>query len=228
MSVGDVFVLDEKQGKTVNRIDTTANWELANPVLALGEFGLEKLSGNFAGKCNLKVGDGVTAWNNLGYLIQVNAVTVCPYDVGDILITMNATNPEQRWPGTKWEVFAPGRVLIGAGTGKDTRGESITFKAGDTGGEYKHQLTTGELPYVDGSFPCNVVGWHAWFTKGYAYGCSFTGMTAIINGAERTISVDNGTNNSSDVYGYGFKFGNNETHNIIQPFQSVFTYKRIS
>ena len=67
MAVGDVFVLDEKQGKTYNRIDTTANWQSVNPVLGDGEFGIEKLSG---GKSNLKVGDGVTAWNNLQYVVQ--------------------------------------------------------------------------------------------------------------------------------------------------------------
>lgn len=67
MAVGDVFVLDEKQGKTYNRIDTTTSWQSVNPVLDAGEFGVEKLNG---GKCNLKVGDGVTAWNNLQYLVK--------------------------------------------------------------------------------------------------------------------------------------------------------------
>lgn len=219
MSVGDVFVLDEKQGKTVNRIDTTANWELANPVLALGEFGLEKLSGNFAGKCNLKVGDGVTAWNNLGYLIQVNAVTVCPYDVGDILITMNATNPEQRWPGTKWEVFAPGRVLIGAGTGKDTRGESITFKAGDTGGEYKHQLTTGEMP----SHKHELAG-------------EKTSVTTNPNDGRMAfkhpmgVSTQICSNTDHNTY-YAWwsdtaRSGNNESHNLLTPYYVVMAFKR--
>lgn len=67
MAVGDVFTLDEKQGKTYNRIDTTASWQSVNPVLGAGEFGIEKLSG---GQYNLKVGDGVTAWNNLQYLVK--------------------------------------------------------------------------------------------------------------------------------------------------------------
>ena len=26
----------------------------------------------------------------------------CPYDVGDILTTMNTTAPSERWPGTRW------------------------------------------------------------------------------------------------------------------------------
>lgn len=67
MAVDGVFVIDEKQGKSYNRIDTAASWQSVNPVLGAGEFGVEKLSG---GKCNLKVGDGVTAWNNLPYLVK--------------------------------------------------------------------------------------------------------------------------------------------------------------
>ena len=67
MAVDGVFVLDEKQGKTYNRIDTAAHWQSVNPVLGAGEFGIEKLSN---GRCNLKVGDGATAWNSLPYLVQ--------------------------------------------------------------------------------------------------------------------------------------------------------------
>lgn len=67
MAVDGVFVIDEKQGKSYNRIDSAARWQSVNPVLGAGEFGIEKLS---SGKCNLKVGDGVTAWNNLQYLVK--------------------------------------------------------------------------------------------------------------------------------------------------------------
>lgn len=67
MAVDGVFALGEKQGKSYNRIDTAASWQSVNPVLGAGEFGVEKLSG---GKCNLKVGDGVTTWNSLPYLVK--------------------------------------------------------------------------------------------------------------------------------------------------------------
>ena len=67
MAVGDTFVIDKKQGKSYNRIDTAARWQAVNHVLGAGEFGVEKLTG---GKCNLKVGDGSTAWNNLQYLVK--------------------------------------------------------------------------------------------------------------------------------------------------------------
>lgn len=41
------------------RRDTAANWQSANPVLADGEVGLE------TDTRNMKVGNGITAWNSL-------------------------------------------------------------------------------------------------------------------------------------------------------------------
>ncbi|WP_297095618.1 hypothetical protein [uncultured Draconibacterium sp.] len=46
------------------RVDTTANWTSVNPTLAQAEKGIEILSG---GGYKEKIGDGVTAWNDLGY-----------------------------------------------------------------------------------------------------------------------------------------------------------------
>ena len=66
------------------------------------------------------------------------------YPVGSIYITMNSTNPSTLFGGT-WEAFGQGRVLIGAGTGNDGS-TSLSFTAGGTGGEYKHALTTSEIP----------------------------------------------------------------------------------
>ena len=67
------------------------------------------------------------------------------YPVGSIYMSTASTNPGTLFPGTTWEAYAQGRVLIGAGTGTDSRSERKTFAAGSTGGEYNHQLTVGEL-----------------------------------------------------------------------------------
>lgn len=45
--------------RIIHRTDTIANWELHNPVLAEGEFGIEKETRQF------KLGDGVTPWLTL-------------------------------------------------------------------------------------------------------------------------------------------------------------------
>lgn len=49
------------------RHDIASNWTIRNPVLALGEYGLE--SDTFL----IKVGDGVTNWHELPYLNKLNA-----------------------------------------------------------------------------------------------------------------------------------------------------------
>ena len=45
------------------RRDTSANWQSTNPILAEGEIGYELDTGR------LKIGDGVTDWNNLPYVV---------------------------------------------------------------------------------------------------------------------------------------------------------------
>jgi hypothetical protein len=49
------------------RRDTAANWELNNPVLAVGELGLDLTNKN------IKIGDGTTAWNTLVYIREPTA-----------------------------------------------------------------------------------------------------------------------------------------------------------
>lgn len=45
------------------RNDTTTNWEAQNPVLAIGEVGVDVTKHNF------KIGDGNTDWNHIKYSI---------------------------------------------------------------------------------------------------------------------------------------------------------------
>lgn len=49
------------------RRGNTSEWETANPVLFYGEYGLET---RISGKVALKIGDGVTNWSILSYLIN--------------------------------------------------------------------------------------------------------------------------------------------------------------
>jgi len=47
--------------KIKNRTDISSNWTTANPILALGEIGFESNTNE------MKIGNGVTAWNSLAY-----------------------------------------------------------------------------------------------------------------------------------------------------------------
>jgi len=51
------------------RRDTAANWQANNPILAEGELGIE------LDTTLMKVGDGVTAWNDLGYINEGDMFT---------------------------------------------------------------------------------------------------------------------------------------------------------
>ena len=106
------------------RRGTTSEWAAASPViLAAGEPGYDSTIKS------MKIGDGVTEWASLPFSVA------CPYDVGDVLQTMNATSPATRWAGTSWAAIGAGTFLAAAGT---------DYAAGSTGGEAKHALTAGE------------------------------------------------------------------------------------
>lgn len=63
--------------------------------------------------------------------------SACPYDVGDILQTLNATPPAERWPGTEWVKYE-GCFLMG---------EDKTYHpAGQRGGSATVTLTVEQMP----------------------------------------------------------------------------------
>ena len=129
------------------------------------------------------------------------------YPVGRIITTTVATNPGTLYGGT-WEQFAPGRVLVGAGTGNDGS-TSMTFTALGTGGEYRHLLSISELAshahtnfFVNGT----TVGWT---DKVFQQG--------TLGGVR--------PNRTSDITtGYS---GGNAKHNNVQPYIGVFYWRRV-
>lgn len=58
------------------RRGTASQWTSFNPILAAGEIGTELDTGKF------KVGDGVTAWNSLGYAISPTAYNLVNTQAG--------------------------------------------------------------------------------------------------------------------------------------------------
>ena len=116
------------------RRDTSTNWTSANPVLALGELGLETDGYKY------KIGDGATAWNSLGYaqlagtdVFTINEVTTATYtltagDAGKLIKMTNGTANTLTVPpsssvnfdiGTTINVvqYSTGQVTLTAGAG---------------------------------------------------------------------------------------------------------------
>ena len=61
--------MDILNTKIVSRNDISSNWTRANPILLLGEIGVETDTNK------LKVGNGVNNWNDLPYMMGDNKLT---------------------------------------------------------------------------------------------------------------------------------------------------------
>lgn len=135
------------------------------------------------------------------------------YPVGTVYATTESVKPEFMNYGT-WEQVAQGRTLIGAGTGTDNNNLSMTFKAGDSGGEYNHRLSTDEIPMM------------------YIQSDGFGGLFGqSINGGA---SIRNEGFAPSNGMSYGDRAntlhvgGNDTPHNNIQPYLVVYIFKRVA
>lgn len=64
-----------------------------------------------------------------------NPLNVCPYWVGDILVTMSEIQPAQRWPGTSWEQITDCML----------RAADSTHPAGSTGGAWEVTQTVEQV-----------------------------------------------------------------------------------
>ena len=147
------------------------------------------------------------------------------YPVGSIYMSTASTNPGTLFPGTTWEAYAQGRVLIGAGTGTDSRSEKKTFAAGDTGGEYNHQLTVGEMPSHTHNASTNSSGNHS-HTLNYGYDDSNATETSVDNcwDTQKQISTSAAGTHSHTVLIENT--GNNSPHSNMQPYVVCYVFKR--
>lgn len=99
-----------------------------------------RLNGN-AG--NDPVGGDGTKWRSARSIFNEGV-----YEIGSVVF--RPTNPglAESAGGLGFGTWSriSGRVLLGAGTASDSRGESKTFTAGQTAGEFQHVLTEAEMP----------------------------------------------------------------------------------
>ena len=124
------------------------------------------------------------------------------YTIGSIFITTTNINPGTFIGGT-WEAFGTGRTLVGVDTSQTEFNTVLK-----TGGEKTHKLTLDEMPShthrADRKYMAQV-------DISFGYGLN-TGNYYIAN-----MEVD-------DTLGKAA--GGNKTHNNLQPFITVYFWKR--
>lgn len=95
-------------------------------------------------------------------------------------------------------------------TGNVAVGASTTLDLGDTGGESTHVLVENELPTIDGylAWHGQEHGTHVYHVNGHFYGTRVASQY-------QTTGATSGAESWADV---GYKFGNDEAHNNMQPY----------
>ena len=158
----------------------------------------EKMNGTWGSWANLTVRKEVPA----DALLTKSSIVNLIYPVGSIYISTSATNPGNIFGGT-WQAYGQGRTLIGAGTGNDGS-TSMSFTARSTGGEYKHLLTTSEMPSHTHNLVHNL------------------NLHLISGGSALNGAVSGGS--GKDIYADAT--GGSTKHNNIQPYIVVYFWRR--
>lgn len=142
------------------------------------------------------------------------------YPVGSVYVSItDSRNPAVILGFGTWEALPAGYGLVAQGTATAEDGSTLTFTAGEKSGEFKHQLSVGELPNRIVVFWCNT-------------GSSNIQNYAIVAPQSDTIVPNQwGLCNILDAKNYGFPaaqidIGNR--HNNLSPSVSAYVWKRVS
>lgn len=148
------------------------------------------------------------------------------HPVGSIYESTSAESPASLFGGT-WEEMEAGLVLVSQGTAKS----GTTFTAGDTGGEEKHTLTTGELPVtnINVSGATSLAGKHTHAIR--SPGNKADDGSGIGRGyvweKVQTYYTESAGAHTHTFTGTG-TFGGGSSHNVMQPYTVVYRWRRTS
>lgn len=141
------------------------------------------------------------------------------YPVGSIYTSMTqSTSPASIFGGV-WSAIGEGRVLIGHGQGTDSNGGTKSFTVGtaDADGEYTHILTNAEMPKHDHVPNRDESGTYNRLLKEHV------SNIGTMSGADTT---------DNEPYLFQAEIieeeGNDQPHNNVQPYLTVYMWKRDS
>jgi len=126
------------------------------------------------------------------------------YPIGSIYMSVSQTNPQTLFGGT-WQQIKD-TFLLGVG--------DIYQTPEATGGEATHVLTNNELPKIDNYLNINVPTHASWDVDSGVMKYDYIGQSGGLEG-------------SGLAYGHiGIHFGNDQEHNNMPPYLTVYIWKR--
>ncbi|MGE9914046.1 phage baseplate protein [Megasphaera elsdenii] len=136
------------------------------------------------------------------------------YPVGSVYVSItDSRNPADILGFGTWEALPAGYGLVAQGTATAEDGSTLTFTAGQKSGEFKHQLTVGELPKIEGRFPGVIFD---------SYQTDISGIVNFATGFSKSLHC----NKNQTEYGYNISFGNNKYHNNLAPYVACYLWQR--
>lgn len=143
------------------------------------------------------------------------------HPVGSYYFSDDSTSPTDLFGGT-WEALPAGYGLVAQGTATAEDGSTLTFTAGNKYGEFKHQLTVGELPYIE-----KIPVWSDYADPNKAllgHATDGSGNTSI---NDYGVGPVNGMNVGSRTFTLSVSLpGNGKAHDNISPCLAAYAWKR--
>ena len=163
----------------------------------------------------------------------VSAALLAGHPVGSIEVNVSGDNPGIYLGGT-WESFGTGKTLVGIDTSQT---EFNTIEK--TGGEKTHTLTTNEIPAHTHGSKSLVGTWANWGEGSGQVSRTANGykVTGIVSAVGDNNQYGWGTSTGRDSDNTSLKIdathehnsvGGSQAHNNLQPYITVYFWKRIS
>lgn len=162
-----------------------------------------------------------------------NLILETTHPVGSLEINTSGINPSE-YLGGRWESFGSGRTLVGVDSS-----DSDFDTAEETGGEKTHTLTTNEIPAHTHGSKSLVGTWANWGegsgqVSRTANGYKVTGIVSAVGdnnqygwGTATGRDSDN-TSLKIDATHEHNSVGGSQAHNNLQPYITVYFWKRIA
>ena len=163
----------------------------------------------------------------------VSNALLTAHPIGSIEVNVSGTNPGTYLGGT-WEAFGSGRTLVGINS-NDSDFDTVE----ETGGEKTHTLTTNEIPAHTHGSKSLVGTWANWGegsgqVSRTANGYKVTGIVSAVGdnnqygwGTATGRDSDN-TSLKIDATHEHNSVGGSQAHNNLQPYITVYFWKRVS
>lgn len=161
-----------------------------------------------------------------------NLILETTHPVGSLEINTSGINPSE-YLGGGWESFGSGRTLVGVDSS-----DSDFDTAEETGGEKTHTLTTNEIPAHTHGSKSLVGTWANWgegsgLVSSTANGYKVTGIVSAVGDNNQYgwgTSTGRDSDNTSlkiDATHEHNSVGGGQAHNNLQPYITVYFWKRI-